>query len=170
MAGALSRYWGNWMTEWVRSNVPDSVWHRASRLDVGDAIKTRRIPFSCGQSIDIAEGWEEAVDDVIGPDDQHASCRARALREGHWRRRREELGGGELTGQLVKLALEAFPRLEEPKVGIVGPDHPQAQRLWVVVLEATNLQGQLLGAGISVAEAYGDLLANVERASAAPPN
>jgi hypothetical protein len=97
-----------------------------------------------------ATRWEDATDEEVPPDDQHAPCRGRAIREAYWRRR---IPSGDLAAFVLDAALDIRPDLERPVVNI----RPDLRGAWLA-----GLRGVHDAWGDSPAAAIADLLAHLE--------
>jgi hypothetical protein len=150
------------MSGWIRAG-SGQLWHRVSVLEHADAIARGEFRLLCGATLPTRAGWQDAVDELVPPDDQHAPCRDRALREAYWSSRIP-------SGNVVEIVREL--------VGAIAPDLDRVtilpgkgrEGLWIFELRAANLSPVLAGAGLSVAAAVGDLLATVEARESHPPN
>jgi hypothetical protein len=127
-----------------------------STLEYRDGLPRGEYVMTCGTRLRLRDGWEERPADVIGPDDQHPSCRTRAMREAHWQGR---WTGGPLQEVVRAIAVEAAPWLED--VRIEGPESV-AEAGHVFTLYASNLEYGVLGSGARWSDAAADLAANME--------
>lgn len=142
------------MSGWIRAGT-GQLWHRVSELEYADAIERGVYRLLCGETLPVSGGWQDAVDELVPPDDQHVPCGDRALREAYWAGR---IGPGDLVKIILEFVGEAAPELE--RVAILP--RKAKDGLWVFELRAPNLTSVLAGAGQSPAAAVGDLLATVE--------
>jgi hypothetical protein len=147
---------------WIRAGT-GQLWHRVSELEHVDAISRGEYRLLCGATLPTRAGWQDAVDDLVPPDDQHPPCRNRALREAYWTGRIRSGNLVEITRELVG---EIAPELDRvtilPRTGRNG--------LWIFELRAANLSPVLAGSGQSPGAAVGDLLAAVEVRETRPPS
>ena len=141
------------MSCWIRIG-PTHLWHRVNEHDVRHAIEDGVLETLCGERLPIGEGWETAVDDDVGPDDQHDWCHKRAVREHYWKSR---VSRGALPDMVGFLAAEAAPQL-----GSVAVEARPIEGLSVVLLEAEGVIGTFEGSGRTVRDAAGDVLATIE--------
>lgn len=145
------------MSEWIRTAGSGNAWHRADALEVADRLEgVQDIRTTCGTVLAIRDGTEQWMEALIGPDDQHPSCRSRAMREAYWR---SKWPGGLLPDVLYPLVNEAAPWLEGPRLGL-PEDEPRVGS--IVRIVANNLPEPVVGAGRPAGAAYADLLATLE--------
>jgi hypothetical protein len=142
------------MSGWIRAG-EGQLWHRVSPIEYSDAMDRGEYRLVCGERLPTAAGWQDSMDDLIGPDDQHGPCRDRALREAFWIGR---IPGGDLAAITRALALEIRPDLRSVSIGPIRT----REGVWVFELRAANLSGVVAGGGGQPKAAVGELLAALE--------
>jgi hypothetical protein len=150
------------MSGWIRAG-SGQLWHRVSELEHADAIARGEYRLLCGATLPTRAGWQDAVDELVPPDDQHTPCRNRALRETYWSGRIRSGNLVEIIGELVGAIAPELDRVT------ILPRNTR-DGLWIFELRAANLSPVLAGAGRSPAAAVGDLLATVEARETRPPS
>lgn len=143
------------MSEWIRTG-SGHPWHRVNALDYRDGFQRGELRMTCGATLPIQEGLEERVPDRIGVDDQHPSCRTRAMREAYWQ---AKWTGGFLPDVVRGIVTEAAPWLVDLEV--LGPDEIAGVGN-VFRVTAANLDAPISGAGRRWSDAAADLAATLE--------
>lgn len=145
------------MSEWIRTPGPGNPWHRAVTLwRHGPLDPDSSVATTCGDSLPVRLGLDEWAEELIGPDDQHPSCRTRAMREEHWQGQFEP---GLIPDAAKPLVARAAPWLEDVELRmnpeVAGVGH-------AIRLRASNLDGEIWGGGRRFSDAAADLAATLE--------
>lgn len=116
---------------------------------------------TCGTVLSVDDPWEEWPSHTFHPDDPHAACIERALREEYWRGQWEP---DDTVDVVRRLVARAAPQLDD--VQIEPPDEEVPRVGWVVRLRSPKLDAPVAGAGHRVSVAIADLMASLESGSA----